>query len=453
VQEFFLYGFYAFVLALPLAIYLRRHLRRERHAREAAELSAAISAGPRAQHPHIDVSNCIGCQGCTTACPEGGVLGMVGGKAAVIRPQRCIGHGLCAEACPVGAIQLLMASPGMSADLPFLTPQYETSVPNLFIAGELGGLALIKNAVQQGRDCIDTIAARLSNSERRDGVYDVVIVGAGPAGISASLRSIEHGLHYLTIERDTVGGAVSKYPRQKLVMASRVDLPLYGPMKKTEFSKEHLTALWDQISARDDFRVVVRESVEKIHRGDDGIFSVTTQSGEYRAQAVVLAMGRSGTPRTLGVKGEDLPKVMYRLLEADHYAGRDILVVGGGDSAIEAALGLARQKGNRVTISYRRGEFVRLKERNTQRLAEAIRSGTITAIFHSIPVEFTENTVLLDVSGEIREIRNDFTWIFAGGVAPNDFLKKIGVAFGARDLTEEAVAQGGDPVVVATRSF
>ncbi len=426
-----------------MAIYVRVLKRRENKARQAADDSELIDGRPRAQHPHVDVSNCIGCQGCTSVCPEGSVLGMVGGKAAVVNPHRCIGHGLCAEACPVGAIQLVMASPGMSADLPFLTNEYETSVPNLFIAGELGGLALIKNAVQQGRDCIDVVARRLATEGKQEGVADVLIVGAGPAGISASLRAIERKLEYITIERDTVGGAVSKYPRQKLVMTTRVELPLYGSLKKMELSKENLLSLWARITERHDFHVQVSEGVENIQRQADGSFVVCTPKREYRARAVVLAMGRSGTPKKLGVKGEDLQKVMYRLLEADHYVNKNILVVGGGDSAVEAAMGLARQKGNRVTISYRRDAFVRLKERNVQRLADCTRSGKIRVIFKSVPVEFTESSVLLDVAGNIEELPNDYTWIFAGGVAPNDFLKQIGVAFGPRDLQQEVSVEVG----------
>src|SRR5579862_906655 len=239
---------------------------------------------------------------------------------------------------------MVMASPSMAADMPHLTPEYETTVPNLFIVGELGGLALIKNAVNQGRDCIDTIAVRLKSTgsaQTIPGIYDVLIVGAGPAGISASLRAIENKLNYLTLERDEVGGTVAKYPRQKLVMTSPVEFPMYGKFKKLQLSKENLLAFWNQVLHRADFKVRTGQRVDDIKKGEDGIFTVITQDTQYRAYAVVLALGRTGTPRKLGVTGEDLPKVMYRLIEADHYINKRILIVGGGDSAVEAAMGLA----------------------------------------------------------------------------------------------------------------
>ena len=236
---FLTYCFYAIVIVIPLFLYVRRLKIREERARKAAEKGELYSEGPRAQHPHIDTSHCIGCQTCTMVCPEGDVLAMLGGKAVIVNGYKCIGHSLCAEACPVGAITMVMASPTMSADLPYITSEYETSVQNLFIVGELGGLALIKNAINQGRDCIDTITKRIKamgSAGSAPQVYDVVIVGAGPAGISASLRAIENKLNYLTIERDEIGGTVAKYPRQKLVMTSPVEFPMGGKFKKTELS-------------------------------------------------------------------------------------------------------------------------------------------------------------------------------------------------------------------------
>src|ERR1039457_208835 len=189
--------------------YLKSLKKKDERAREAAEKGKLFSEGPKAQHPQIDTNYCIGCGTCTSVCPEGDVLAMIGGKAVIVNGHKCIGHGLCADACPVGAITMVMASPSMAADMPYLTPEYETTVPNLFIVGELGGLALIKNAVNQGRDCVDTIAARLKANPQAQAsteVWDIVIVGAGPAGISASLRASERGLKALTLDRETVGG-------------------------------------------------------------------------------------------------------------------------------------------------------------------------------------------------------------------------------------------------------
>lgn len=430
----------AVVLGFFMSKYLRDMKKQEAQARAAAEKGKLRSDGPQAQHPHIDVSNCIGCAACTSVCPEGDVLAMIGGKAAIVNGYKCIGHSLCAEVCPVGAITMVMANPSMRVDMPLLSPEYETSIANLFIAGELGGLALIKNAIGQGRDCVDTIANRLASSRKpnlQDDIHDVVIVGAGPAGISASLRAIETKLRYIALDEGEIGGTVAKYPRQKLVMTSPVEFPMYGKFKKTELSKEDLIAFWQKVLARVDFNFRKGEKVEDVKK-DAGIFTVCTSKAEYRARAVILALGRTGSPRKLGVPGEDLPKVMYRLIEADHYVNKKILVVGGGDSAIEAAMGLAHQPGNQVTLSYRKESFTRIKERNAQRVAECIRKGKIDAVFNSMPVEFRHNSVLLSAGGQQREIPNDFVWIFAGGEPPSAFLKKIGVQFGAREMATEA---------------
>ncbi len=435
------YGIGSVICFVFLMFYLKGLKKTEARAREAAEKGKLFSEGPKAQHPHIDTNYCIGCGTCTSVCPEGDVLAMIGGKAVIVNGHKCIGHGLCADACPVGAITMVMASPSMAADMPYLTPEYETTVPNLFIVGELGGLALIKNAVNQGRDCVDTIAARLKSNgvaQPVAGVHDLLVIGAGPAGISASLRAIENKLNYLTIERDEIGGTVAKYPRQKLVMTSPVEFPMYGKFKKLQLSKENLLAFWDMILNRADFNVSTGEKVEDVKRGEDGIFTVATGTNQYRSRAVILALGKAGEPRKLGVRGEELPKVMYRLIEADHYINKKILVVGGGDSAVEAAMGLACQSGNHVTLSYRSERFSRIKERNAQRIEDFMRSGKLKVLFNSNPVEVKPESVIIDVNGNRQEIPNDFIWIFAGGTPPNGFLKKIGVGFGARDLTLEA---------------
>jgi len=436
----------AFIVAAALTLFFLRNYfkgikERDAKARAAAEKGKLFSEGPKAQHPHIDNTYCIGCATCTTVCPEGDVLAMLGGKAVIVNGYKCIGHSLCADACPVGAITMVMASPSMGADMPTLTGEFETTVPNLFIVGELGGLALIKNAVNQGRECVDVILNRFTargTARTMSDVLDVLIIGAGPAGIAASLRAIQHKMKYLTLERDEIGGTVAKYPRQKLVMTSPVEFPMYGKFKKTELSKENLLAFWDKVLHRADFKVRTGQRVEDIKRGPDGVFTVHTQDSQYRSHAVVLALGRTGTPRKLNVPGEELSKVMYRLIEADHYVNKKILVVGGGDSAVEAAMGLAHQVGNKVTLTYRQGQFSRIKERNSQRIADCMKSGKVEVLFNANPIEIKEQSVMIDVAGTTREIPNDYVWVFAGGTPPNDFLKKIGVGFGARDMTQDA---------------
>ena len=428
------------IILFSLLLYLRKLKKREQQALASAEKGKLRSDGPLAQHPHIDANYCVGCAACTYVCPEGDVLAMLGGKAVIINGHKCIGHGLCAEACPVGAITMVMARPSMGADAPYLTPEYETSIKNLFIAGELTGLALIKNAINQGRDCVDVIGIRMAlarGARAASDVYDLAIVGAGPAGISASLRATEKGLRYITLDESEIGGTVAKYPRQKLVLTSPVEFPMYGKFKKFELSKEDLLAFWKQVLQRNDFNFRGGEKVTDIPRDAEGIFSVVTTKSQYRARAVILALGKSGSPRKLGVPGEELPKVMYRLIEADHYVHKKILVVGGGDSAIEAAMGLAHQVGNTVTLSYRKEAFSRIKERNAQRIEECIQKKKLKVLFNSAPVEIKQNAVVLEVKGSRQEIPNDYVWVFAGGEPPTAFLKKIGVGFGAKDMTSE----------------
>jgi len=435
--------FVAFVAAvLVIGFFMRSYLKKQKKteqlALEAAEKGSLRSDGPQSQHPHIDANYCIGCAACTMVCPEGDVLAMLGGKAVIVNGYKCIGHSLCAEVCPVGAITMVMASPSMGGDVAYLTSEFETTIKNMYIIGELGGLALIKNAINQGRECVDVIAQRAasrSGARCSPDVYDVVIVGAGPAGISAALRATEKKLNYMAIDEGEMGGTVAKYPRQKLVMTSPVEFPMHGKFKKTELSKEELIAFWHKVLQRADFKLRQGEKVEDIKKGEDGIFTVATAKAQYRANAVVLALGKSGSPRKLGVKGEELPKVMYRLIEADHYINKKILVVGGGDSAIEAAMGLGHQVGNEVVLSYRKEAFSRIKERNSQRIQESMRKGKVKVVFNSIPTEFKDKSVIMEVNGKLEEIPNDYVWIFAGGEPPTAFLKKMGIGFGNQDLT------------------
>ncbi len=421
--------------AIVLVVYYRQFRRiRRRDEQRKNEARALGIDKPRAQYPMIDASYCIGCGSCVAVCPEGDVIGIVWGTATVINGERCVGHGHCEQACPVGALKVGLGDVASRPDIPVLTATGESSVPGIFIAGELGGISLIRNAINQGRTAIDEIARRAAtNSARRD--LDVLIVGAGPAGLSAALAAIERKLRYLVIDERDLGGTILHYPRRKLVMTQPVDIPLYGKLDKTEYSKEYLLGVWQDCVARFGIDLHCGERLEQIVHSETD-FEVRTNHDSYRARHVVLALGRRGTPRKLGVPGEDSPKVMYQLTDAQSYRGLDLLVVGGGDSAVEAAIGLARQPGNRVTVSYRKSSFFRVKKKNEIAVQGLIQSGKINAEFDSEVVAIENNSATLKTKTGARILTNDYVFIFAGGIPPFEMLRSFGIAFGGDDKPE-----------------
>lgn len=451
-EETLIWGGALLVIALVVVPYflLFQRTRRTDRARKAEASRLGIDK-PTAQFPFIDPTACIGCGTCVSACPEGDVLGIVGGTATVVNGLKCVGHGKCEEACPVGAIQVGLGDMKSRADIPILDPWLETNVPGLFVAGELGGLALVKNAMGQGRRVIERIsekAAVVRPGERAGGdVLDVVIVGAGPAGLAAAAAAHERRLSYVALEKEEdLGGTIFHYPRRKLVLVQAVDIPLWGQMKEAEYEKEDLLRILLDLHGRFRLRVKFGEKVTEI-RADGGLFSLRTPRGLYLSRFVVLALGRRGSPRKLGVPGEERPKVMYQLMDAESYTRQQILVVGGGDSAVEAALGLARQKGNRVTLSYRREKLVRIKKKNDERINALIERGTVTPLFGSEVLEIGEREVRLKVGEDERRLPNDYVFVFAGGDPPFAFLKEIGVRFGgpAKSSPPREGASGRSP--------
>lgn len=396
-----------------------------------------------AQHPQIDTQACIGCASCIAGCPESGVLGIVNGVAHIIHGSRCIGHGRCKTACPVDAIQIGLGDVSNRSDIPLLSDDYETSVPGMYIAGELGGIALIRNAIEQGTHVIASLPESTSphpNEQQNSNVIDVLIVGAGPTGIAASLKAKEQGLRYLTIDQDDVGGTVRKYPRRKLTMTQPFTLPLYGKVKNNEFIKEDLISLWEEIIQK--FNLQIKTGIKFLHcEKNKNTFVTETSKGQVYSRFVVLALGRRGTPRRLGVPGEEAEKVLYQLIDAATYKNQKLLVVGGGDSAIEAATGLANQSGNQVTLSYRKKHFFRLKPRNEERLTQYAESGRLQLLMESNLKEISSDSVTIEIDEDgvkkHQEIENDFVFIFAGGEPPFPLLKKLNIRFGGEASEQE----------------
>ncbi|RPI71865.1 MAG: 4Fe-4S ferredoxin, partial [Ignavibacteriales bacterium] len=252
-----------------------------------------------------------------------------------------------------------------------------------------------------------------------------VIVGAGPAGISATLTAASHNLRFLTLEQDSLGGTVFNFPRAKIVMTSPMNLPMHGKLKLSETSKSELLELWTGVLGKNQIMVNEQEKVESIEKVN-GYFEIVTNKEKYTSNSVILCIGRRGTPRKLGVKGEGKEKVAYRLLEPELIHNKDILIVGGGDSAIESALLLADEKNN-VSVSYRSESFARLKPKNLEKINYAIESKKIRVFYSSNVKEIKDESVILNVNDNEKEIKNDLVYIFAGGELPTKFLEKIGI--------------------------
>ena len=398
------------------------------HRRNHAVRSAAEKAGrldPPSRHPSIDPMKCLGCGACVVACPESQVLGVIRGKAHLIDPAACVGHGACFEACPTEAIRLVFGTPTKGVHVPIVGDNLETNVPGVFIAGELGGVGLIANAVEQGRRAVEAIRARTANGHDDD--LDIVIAGAGPAGLAASLAAIEQGLRFVTVEQDSLGGCIAHYPRGKLVMSSPAELPIVGRMPFTRATKEDLLSYWRDIERDVGLEIRYGERVGGVTSRNGG-FDVRTSGSTYRARAVLLAIGRRGTPRRLGVPGEALPKVVYRLDDPEQYAGKNVLVVGGGNSALEAAASLAEQGTTGVTLSYRGRAFARAREQNRLRVERAEADGQLALLRESSITENREDSVVIRRAGRLHEIANDAVIVCAGGVLPTDLLDRIGIA-------------------------
>ncbi|MBM4250669.1 MAG: 4Fe-4S dicluster domain-containing protein [Deltaproteobacteria bacterium] len=382
---------------------------------------------PTTLHPEIDATRCTGCTACVKACPEGEILKVINHKAVLVQPNMCVGHGECEIACPFGAIDLVFGTKRRGMDLPRITSNYETNVKGVYIAGELGGMGLIRNAVRQGRTAAMHALAKLPGNARAD--FDLVIVGAGTAGLAASLAATQARANYLCIEQNSVGGTIYNFPRQKIVMTQPADLPLVGTMEfpNNKVSKEELLQYWTHLRRRYSLRIKEGCKFEGFSKYGE-IFQVKTSLGSLTAKKVILATGVRGTPRRLNVPGENLPKVTYNLLEPEQYQKQDIAVIGGGNAALEAAVQLAQPRlRNRVSLIVRSRQFNRANQENIDNVNALALHGQIWVIFESQVKSIHQSHIIVNHGGSPIKMNNSFVFIFAGSEVPKEFLASLGV--------------------------
>ncbi len=431
-ETMFVWGVMLIFAAFVFILYVMKFKRQQRDYMEQKIQADSVGASrPQAQYPIIDESLCIGCSTCVAACPEGDVLGIVFGKATLVNGLRCIGHGDCEDACPVGAIEVGLGDISQRDDIPALDASYQTNIPGLYIVGELGGISLIHNAIAQAKIAVEHIAAHITPVV--GDLKDIVIVGAGPAGLTAALAAMQKGLTVKVLDQQDAGGTILQYPRRKLVMTQKAEIPGYGWLNREEYTKEELLEVWQGLARDHAIDIDSGFKLTNLDYHHDHMTAVSDCGKEIGARNVILALGRRGTPRKLGAPGEAQAKVMYQLIDAQSFREQHLLVVGGGDSAVEAAIALAKQPGNNVTISYRKARFFRIKKKNEERIAEAIEQGLVTPVFDSNVLDIRPDLVVLDVGGEALEIENDFVFVFAGGIPPFDMLKRMGITFGGEE--------------------
>jgi thioredoxin reductase (NADPH) len=408
---------------VPAIVRIRRRERRGRSAREEA-LTYGLHE-PVSLHPVVDPAACMGSGSCVTVCPEQ-VLALVDGQAAAVAAARCVGHGLCERACPVEAIRLVFGTATRGIDLPRVRENFETSVPGVYIVGELGGMGLVRNAFEQGRQCVEGIARE---PRRQSAPLDAVVVGCGPAGLSTAIHLQRRGLRFVVLEKEReTGGAVRHYPRRKLVMTRPLEIPGWGTLRGGTVPKERLIDVWDEVAARLSLPVVTDALVERVEPGPDG-FAVHAGGRTYTGHRVILAIGRRGVPRKLGVPGEDEGSVYYALAEPESFAGRAVTVVGGGDSAVEAALMLAATPDTTVRLSYRGAQLTRVRPANLDRFRAAVAEGSLQPLWGSTVRQIGEDRLTCALGdGSTVTYPNDDTFVFIGGELPTRFLRETGVA-------------------------
>ncbi len=375
--------------------------------------------------PRIDPSLCIGSGTCVDACPEKNVIGLVNGRAVLLTPSACVGHGECANACPVNAIQLVFGTPEHAVHVPEVDDDWQTRLPGVYIAGEATGVSLIRNAVRMGRQ----VAASIVGSGRRGvgDALDALIIGAGPAGLSAALALQDSGLRVQIVERDQPLSTLRNFPKGKRVQTGTLELAGQRRIKSAALSKEQLLALLDTAAAR--VSVAGNESVSALEAASDGSWTVRSDRAVRAAANVIVAMGRRGSARKLEAEGAGDPKVLYALREPAVCNGKHVFVVGGGNAAIETVFAvLDHAQPASLSLSYRGARLTRLRRSNAARFEAEVQRGRVHAFFRTTVQSVEPNALTLAAeNGQVARIEND--WIIAqlGSSSPIAELSQLGI--------------------------
>jgi thioredoxin reductase (NADPH) len=407
----------------------------QRRARAGQRAAAQALAGPRILVHSINDDRCTGCDACVAVCPTN-VLDLVDNKSRVLRFQDCIQCEACMWACPTTA--LVMHPEGAhppNYKMPELDEHYQTKVPGQYLIGEVAGKPLVKNAANLGRAVVEhMLATGLRPSPAPGGggplQVDVAIVGSGPGGLSAALTCMQRGLSYVVLEKENIiASTVSRYPKGKLVMAEPYDTTNLSLLPVFDSSKEELVPVWRELVERSGMLIKMGETVEKATRRADGLFDIRSNVGSYVAQRVILATGTRGKPRTLNVVGENLPKVFSLLEDPDNHGGQTVCVVGGGDSALEAAIALA-DAGARVILSYRGKSFSRAQPKNRQIVEQYEAQRRVKVKYESEVVEIAGDTITLQMrDGTQKRYPNEAVFVLIGADPPIEWLAKMGILF------------------------